>query len=235
MHLLSSTPNPDDREDIERALTAICRRNGARCLGDVLPLAKTGDATLRKVGLRALSSIGGGDALGIVTAAVNDPDETIQNEAVNLLSTWPNTWPDDAEVAEPLLTLAKSGKKPSYQVQGLRGYLQYIEENKKLSNEDKITKLNELLPFIKGPEQKRQAIAAVGTIPTAGALDLLMAMAKDQAVADEAYMAAVKIAADSKLKGATDDARRSSLQTIADKAENEATKKKANDALRKIR
>ena len=152
---------------------------------------------------------------------------------MNLLSTWPNTWPDDEAVAEPLLTLAKSGKKPSHQVQGLRGYLQYIEENKKLSNEAKVAKISELLAVVKGAEEKRQVISVIGTLPTAPALELLLTLASDDAVAEEAYLAASKIASDRKLNNL--ELRRKALQTIVAKSQNEATKKKAADALSKIK
>ena len=230
--LLSSTQNADERDDIERALTAICRRGGAQCLPDVLPLAKTGETPLRKIGLRTLSSIGGSEALAVVKTAMTDPEPSIQDEAVNLLSTWPNTWPEDADVAEPLLALAKSGKKPSYQAQGLSGYLQFIEENK-MNNAEKVDKLKELLPFTKSADQKRQVVSVIGTLPVPAALELLMDLAKDDAIAEEAYMAATKVASDRKV---TDrDLRRNSLQTISEKSQNEATKKKAADELKKIR
>ena len=199
----------------------------------VLPLAETGDSALRKMGLRALSSIGGPEALTAVKRAMNDSDEGIRDESVNLLSTWPNTWPDDADVAEPLLALVKSAKKPAYQSQALRGYLQHIEDTKKLSNEEKVTRLKELLPFAKGADEKRQVISVAGTLPTRAAIDLLMDLSKEEAVAEEAYVAAAKIAADR--KSADADVRRKTLQTVVEKTQNEATKKKASDDLKKIR
>ena len=90
-------------------------------------------------------------------------------------------------MAEPLLTLAKSGKTPAYRVQALRGYLQYLEENKKLSNDEKIGQIKELLPSVQGPEEKRQLISVLGTLPTPGALELLSNLANDQAVSEEAF------------------------------------------------
>ena len=76
------------------------------------------------------------------------------------LSTWPNNWPEDAAAAELLLTLAKSGKKTSHQVLGLRGYLQYVRGDKNLNDGEKVAKVNDLLPLIQRPEEKRLAIAA---------------------------------------------------------------------------
>jgi len=57
--LLSKTKDSDDREGIEKALTAICGRSGTKCLTQVLPLAKNNDSELRKIGLRTLATMGG--------------------------------------------------------------------------------------------------------------------------------------------------------------------------------
>ena len=67
------------------------------------------------------------------------------------LSTWPNNWPEDSGVAEPLLALAKSDAKTSHQVLALRGYLQYVQANKQLKDDDKVGKVTEVLPLIKRP------------------------------------------------------------------------------------
>jgi HEAT repeat protein len=235
VRLLSSAQGADDREDIERALASICRRTGARSLPQVLPLAQASSSpAVRKIGLRALSSIGGPEALAVLKSAMNDQDESIQDEAVSLLATWPNTWPDDAAVAEPLLTLAQTGKKPAYRVQGVRGYLLLLEENKKLNNDQKVTKINDLLPYAKGAEEKRQVISVLGTLPTPAALDLLATLAQDDAVADEASFAIVKLATDRKLRDAPKESRRKALEAAVEKSRDDATKKKASDALKKL-
>jgi hypothetical protein len=43
----------------------------------------------------------------------------VQDEAVRVLSTWPNQWPEDVGAAEPLLALARSGQKASHRVLAL--------------------------------------------------------------------------------------------------------------------
>ena len=230
---ISATPNQEDREDIEMALLAICRRSGTKSLPQVQPLAQTGSAALRKVGLRALASIGGTDALSTVKNAMNDREEAIQDEAVNLLATWPNTWPDDSDVAEPLLALFKSAKKPSYQAQGLQGYLQFIEGDKKLGRDEKLAKIKELLPLTTQADQKRQVIGVLGSLPTAGALELLTNLAADQSVAEEACVTALKLATGRNLADGSRDLRRKALQTIAEKAPTDATKAKATEALKR--
>ena len=233
VRLLSKTQDADQRDGIERALTAICGRCGTKCAPQILPLAKNNDSELRKIGLRTLATIGGPEALAAVTAAVNDPDETVQDEAVGTLATWPNNWPDDATVAEPLLNLAKSGRKPSYKVQGTRGYLLHLQETKKLSNAEKLAAIDRLLPLLKQPQEKRLAIATLGAIPTARSLELLTTFASEPALAEEASVGIVKIATAPDLEGASKEVRQKALQTAVDKSKNDTTRKKASDALKK--
>jgi len=232
--LLSKTKDSDDREGIEKALTAICGRCGTKCLTQVLPLAKNNDSELRKIGLRTLATMGGPKALAAVTAAVDDRDESVQDEAVGTLATWPNNWPEDASVAEPLLKLAESGRKTSYKVQGTRGYLLHIQENKKLSNADKLTAIDRLLPYLQQPQEKRLAISTVSGIPTPKALELLAGFTSDPALAEDACLAIVKVATAPDLGHTSKDVRQKALQTAMDKSKNASTRNKAGDALKAI-
>ena len=84
--------------------------------------------------------------------------------------------------------------KTSHQVLALRGYLQHIQANKQIKDDDKVSKVKEVLPLIKRPDEKRLAIAALGAVPTAGALDILVTLAGDSAVAEDACSAIVKLA-----------------------------------------
>jgi HEAT repeat protein len=234
VRLLTKTQNPEDREAIEGALTAICGRSGAKSLSQIIPLAKSNDGELRKVALHALATIGGREALGAVTSALTDSDESVRDEAVGTLATWPNNWPDDAAVAEPLLDLVKSGQKRAYQVQGARGYLLYLRENKKLSNTDKVKAVDDLLPHLKQAPEKRLAIATLGGIPSSKSLDSLVTLAAEPAIAEEACLALVTVATAKDLEGASKEARRHALQTAIDHSKNDSTLKKANDGLKAI-
>ena len=155
----------------------------------------------------------------------------MQDEAVRTLSTWPNNWPEDNGVEQPLLTLAKSDAKTSHQVLALRGYLQYLQSNKQLKNDDKLTKVTDVLPLIKRPEEKRLAIAAIGTVPAPGALDLLATFAADPAVAEDASSAIVKLAG-SPMPAVPKDQRQKALQLAVEKSTSDATKKEARKLLK---
>ncbi len=231
--LLQKTQDSDERADIKKALLAISGRGGAACVQYLLPLAQSDDAALRMIALDALAIAGGPEALAALKSAVNDKDEAVQDEAVRTLSTWPNNWPGDTGVAEPLLTLARSGRKTSHQVLGLRGYLQYVRGDSKLSDSEKVAKVTELLPLLKRPEEKRLAIAAVGAASAAGALELLATLAADPAVAEEACSAILNLAGKN-IQELSRDQRQKALQTVVEKSKNDATKRRAQEALKKI-
>jgi HEAT repeat protein len=232
--LLQKTQNPRDRANIEKALASISGRTGATCVPCLLPLMQSGDASLRTIGLRVLVIAGGPDALAAVKSALEDKDETVQDEAARRLSAWPTNWPGDTAAAEVLLSLAKSGKNMLHQVLGLRGYLEYVRGDKQLNNSGKVAKVNELLPLIQRPEEKRLAISVVGSIRTAGSLELLTKLASDPAVTEDACSAIVNISGRN-VQGATRDQRREALQMVVEKSRNDATKKRAEDLLQRIR
>ena len=166
VQLLGKAEGQKERADLEAALLAISSRNGASCVPHLLPLEQSSDSALRVAGLHALVSAGGPQALEAVRTGLQDKDQAVQDEAVRTLSTWPNTWPEDERVAEPLLALARSGENPTHQVLALRGYLQFLQGDKKLNHEEKTARLKESLPLLTRPEEKRQAIAAIHGIST---------------------------------------------------------------------
>ncbi len=235
VRVLQKTADAKDRAAIEKALTAISGRAGALCVPHLVPLMRSSDGALRVIGLHAMASAGGPDALAAVVAAAEDKDEGVQDEAVRTLSTWPNGWPEDQGVAAPLLALAKAAKKAPHKVLALRGYLQYVQGDKRLKEDERLARVNEVLPLITRPEEKRTAISVLGRTRTAGALDVLVTLAADPAVAEEACSALVNLAGRGDLAGASADGRRAALQTVLDKSKNDATKKKAEETLKGIK
>ncbi len=232
--LLQNTKNSSERQDIRKALLAISGRCGAKCIPHLKPLTQSRDNELNMIGLRALAIIGGSDALMTVKSAIESAEPPVQDEAVRILSNWPYNWPEDSEAGQALLMLATSAKKMSHQVLGLRGYLQYIRSNKKLSNEQKVARIKDMLSHIKRPEEKQQAIAVLGEAPSAIALELLTSLAEEPAVVEEAYSAIVRIAGQD-IPGVSRDQRRQVLQTVAEKSRNDGTKQRARKILRGLR
>ncbi|MBM4017517.1 MAG: hypothetical protein FJ288_04170 [Planctomycetes bacterium] len=224
----------NEHAGIEKALMTISGRGGAACAAHLAPLAQAGDSALRMIALHALACAGGPEALAAVRAAVNDKDEAVQDEAVRTLSTWPSMWPEDALAAEPLLALAKSAKKVTHQVLALRGYLQYVHGTRKLKDDERLAKVNAVMPLVTRPEEKRLVISALGTIETAGSLEMLVNFAADPALAGEACSAIVGLAEKKDLKGVSRQQLQKALQTAAEKSKG-APKKKAEDLLKALK
>jgi HEAT repeat protein len=231
--LLLQNPGRRQSSDIEAALLAISSRRGADCVPFLLPLSQSSESSLRIVGLHALGAAGGPAALASVTAALEDRDETVQDEAVRTLATWPNTWPEDSQIEEPLLSLARTGRKNSYQVLALRGYLQFLQSDKKLSDEEKVAKLKAVIPLIKRPEEKGAAVAVLRSTQATSALELLTEFAGDPGVAEEACAAIIDSAGKSKSAIPKTD-RQKALQLALEKSANDTNRKKAAEALKRL-
>jgi len=229
--LLQKTTDAKARDNIEGALIALCGRIGASSVQYVLPLTQSNDAGLRIVGLHALASAGGPGAVTALKTATEDRDEAVQDEAVRTLSTWPNNWPEDSAMAEPLLGLARNGRKTSHQVLGLRGYLQYVRGDKKLSPEDKVARISEVMPLLKQPQEQRQAAAILETATTPASVELLTTLAAQSSSSDEVCTALMKLV-NKKIKGLTDEQHHKALQVVAEKASDATLKKQAEGMLK---
>jgi HEAT repeat protein len=233
--MLPKAQTPREREEVEKALVGICGRRGAGCLPQVLPLAQSPDAANRLTALHALAGIGGAQALAAVTTAVEDKNTEVQDEAVRTLSTWPSNWPEDDGVAAPLLKLARSSGKTSHQVLGLRGALDYAQSGKKLKEDDRVAMVKDLLPLITRPEEKRQAIAALGAAPTTSSLEMLITFAGEPAVAEEACLSLLNIAGKDDLKNVSKELRQQAAQTVVSKSKRNTTKRRAEEILARLK
>ena len=233
IELRQQRQQPREQAEVDTALLAICGRAGAAAVPPLEALIRSRDSSTRGLGLRALAAAGGPDALKAVTAAVKDADPEIQDEAVRTLATWPNTWPEDAAVAEPLLQVARAGARKSHQVLALRGYLQYVQGDRKLDPARKVAKLREVVPLIERPEEKRLAISVADEISDPGALELLLTFAQDEAVSREAYSSVVKLAGKPS-SGLNKAQRAAALQTVVDKCQQAPIRERAEERLKAL-
>jgi len=234
VRMLSATKDEGQRADLTQALIGISGRKGSGCAQPLLPLTQSPEPGLRIAGLQALVAAGGSDALTAVKAAADDKDSSVQDEAVRTLSSWPNTWPEDAAVEEPLLAMVKSDRKLSHQVLATRGYLQFLQGDRKLSAETKVTKIEQLIPVLKRPEEKRLAISTLGAIPSTASLKLLSEIAKQTDFCDDACSAIVTVAG-KPTPGLSSDDRRAALKKVTEMASSDSTKQRAEEALKRVR
>lgn len=230
VNLIRQTRNESERADIEAALLAISGRAGAAVAPLLNNLSRNEDPALRVVGLHALAAAGGPGALASVTAATKDAEESVRDEAVRTLSTWPNTWPEDGAVAAPLLELARSATKTSHQVLAVRGYLQYVQGDRNLKGEEKLRKVADVAAALKRPEEKRLAIAVISGTRAPGMLTMLADMTADPAVGEEACSAIVSDGV-LRTRSIPKEELQKALETVRQKSGNDATRRKAEQAL----
>jgi HEAT repeat protein len=223
-----------ERAAIEKSLLAICGRCGAAATPGLAPMLKSEDSALRILALHALSSVGGHPALEAVKSALVDKDSAVEDEAVRTLSTWPNNWPEDNAVAEPLLALAKDGKSTAHQVLAVRGYLEYVAGDKNLKNDDKVTKIKEFMPLIQRAEEKKLALVTLGNIPAAASLELLGSFTTETALSEDAWAATVNLLR-KEVPGVSADLKVKTLQSAVASAKEETTRKNAEKALKAIK
>lgn len=231
---VENTTNAGRRAEYEEALLEVASRAGAACVPHLLPLTKRDEAALRITAIHALASVGGPVAVAAVTAAVKDPAAEVQDEAVRALSTWPGNWPEDVAVADPLLALARSGAKRSHQILGFRGYLQYVQADPRLSDPKRVEMVLAVMREIQRPEEKQAAISVLGAVPAAESLQQLRQLSKSPADAETALSALVSLAGRD-IPGVSRETRREALQEAITNSKNEATVKRAQDLLRRIR
>jgi HEAT repeat protein len=198
------------RDDAERAaaeatLADVCGRGGERCADAVLRALAGADASTKSALLRALGRAGGPDALAAVRDALADPEPAVREAAVRVLAAWP-----DAGAMPALEALAESADNATYQALALQGYIRLAAEGADASA--KVRLLQKALGLAKRPEEKWQALGALGAVPTADALRAVLPHLEDPAVAGEASAAAVRIAAG--LGGGPNDLVRQAMEAV---------------------
>jgi HEAT repeat protein len=230
---LEKSQNASERSHIENVLVTLSGKVGTKCVPSLLSLAHSSEPENRKAALHALVVAGGSDALAAIAAATEDQDTSVQEEAVRTLCKWPNAWPDDAAVAGPLLHIAKTDANSSHAILALRGYLQFLLGDEKLKEDEKLAKIQEVMPLLQRPEEKITAMAVLQEIPDPAALESLSAFAAEPAIADDAC-AALVLAAGQNKPSISADQRKKALLLVVQTSSKPETKEKAEAMLKSL-
>jgi HEAT repeat protein len=177
------------REAAERALIDACvNAADPACAEKVAePLAQAKPE--QKLALiRVLNAIGGPKALQAIRESCKDANAEIQDAAVGALSNWAT--PD---AAPELLALAKSSEKANHKVLALRGFIRLAYDGS-LSAENRLAMCRDAAPLIQRDDEKRQLLGALGGIPSAEALKLIVPHLENAGVKEEAALAAITLA-----------------------------------------
>jgi HEAT repeat protein len=187
--LIVKAKSPAEMQAAEDAASAICLRQQDRAASAdkvVAGLAQAqGPAKLAL--LRLLRSVGGPKALAAVRAASKDSNAEIKDTALRAMCEW-----QSVEALPDVTELAKTAKDTKFKVLALRGYIRLIALQD-VAADKKLAALKNAMAMCERKEEKRLVLAALGGIPTAESLALVVQNISNPDLKDEASLAAVAI------------------------------------------
>jgi HEAT repeat protein len=180
------------------------RENGVSALKSVLAKAQDRDAAAKvvieameaadaeaKVSLlTSLNALGGPVALKTAAEAARSPNDLWREAGIRTLSDWP-----DFEAAETLLEIASKPETTlTHYVLAVRGALRLITTSDSAPLDDRVGLCLFALDHARRDEEKKQAIAAMGSLPSGKAAERLLGLARGDSLKAEAGLAAVELA-----------------------------------------
>lgn len=138
--------------------------------------------------IKTLAGIGGKKALELVFSGAAAGDDAVKDASLRALADWPN-----ADAAPILLDFAKTNPDESKQVIALRGYIKMAGMTA-LADSERAKMLDAAMTIAKRPDERTQALGALGAIRCIEALKVAEKYLADEALKVQAALAAVKIA-----------------------------------------
>ena len=185
--IVKTTGEPAERRKAELALLAICGRGRQKCADALVSGLADADEPSRVVLLHGLARAGGAKALAAIVGHLEDDDESVQDEAMRMLSVWP-----DAAAASHLLTVAGTTQNLRHQVLAIRGLVRLATPQGDKPADLKT--LTEAMNLAKRPQEKRLVLGVAGGIAATQSLALAASALDDPALVEEAGLAVVMIA-----------------------------------------
>jgi HEAT repeat protein len=197
LDLLTKAKSPEDLEATEQALSAVCLKvaNPDSCVSQVETRLADSQPAQKCALVRVLGAVGGASALRGVRSAVNDPNADVHAAAIRVLGGW-----STADAAPGLLELAKVASNLTDRMICLRGYLA-LAGHADLPTDQRLAMCRQAASLVQKDEEKKLLLAALGSISSVEALDLIKPYLDDQATKEEASTGVVDIS-DKLLQGA---------------------------------
>jgi HEAT repeat protein len=189
--IIVTADDTNARNAAEGAIKAICARTPDKesCANVILPALKKANSPAAKVGLlRTLSRMPIDKSLNEVRAGIDDNDQRVADAAVRELADWPNI-----AAAPPLLQIAKNSQNQTHAVLALRGYIR-LAGTKDHPAAERVHMYRQALAAAQRVEEKKQALAGLGDVPSIEALEILQEKSKDADLTDDAASATIRLA-----------------------------------------
>jgi HEAT repeat protein len=140
--------------------------------------------------IRTLSAAGSASALKAATEAAQSADENTREAGIRALSNWSNF-----DAGAPLLEVGLKADLPMPQyVLATAGVIRLVKESKSAPVENRVELCLKVLDKARRPDEKKLAIAALGSLPNQQAVERLLKLAQEPEFKVEAGLAAMELA-----------------------------------------
>jgi HEAT repeat protein len=221
VRLLQAAESDAQRTKAEAALLAVCSRAGEKCVPALAAGLANADARTRQVLLQALARAGGLVALEAVAGRLDDPDQPVRDEAVRMLSLWP-----DRAVTPRLVTIA-GGESLRHHVLAIRGLVRLASPEGDQPADLKL--LSDAIRLAKRRDEKQLALGVLSRAASPDSLALAVSLLDDPTLAEDAGLAAATIAEN--LPAGHQDEIRSALRKVLERAKSQKTREQAQKVL----
>ncbi len=156
----------------------------------VIDRVKTANGDAKLTLLMSLDAAGGPAALDVVTQAARSSDEALREAGIRTLGNWP-----DFEAADVLLGIASTSETSlTHYALAMRGALRLIVTSESAPLDDRVALCFRAFDAARRDDEKRQAIAAMGSLPSSKVAERLLSLAQGEGFKAEAGLAAVDLA-----------------------------------------
>jgi hypothetical protein len=190
--VVAAAANNRARQGAVSALRAVLSQAQDKDAAAQIVIGKIRSAQVEAKGalLSSLNALGGATALRAVTMSAQSDMEARRDVGVRTLGDWP-----DFEGAEVLLDIAAQPEtSQTHHVLALRGALRLIATSQSAPMDDRAALCFRALEVARRDNEKKQAIAAMGSLPSKKVANRLLELVKDDSVKVEAGLAAVELA-----------------------------------------
>ncbi len=223
VELLKAATEDAERGQAETTLLVVCSRGREKCADAIIAGLDGAESPMRVALLRALARAGGADSMAATVERLKDDDEAVRDEAVRMLSVWPNP-----AVKSHLVELAGDDENLRHHVLAIRGLVRLASPQQEQPAD--IETLAKVMDMAKRPEEKRLVIGVLGGIATPEALDLAMASVSDLSLAEEAGLAAARVA--ERIENGDADEIRTAMQKVLRFIQNQETRERVQTVLK---
>ncbi len=134
--------------------------------------------------LRVLSQFGGARELTAAAALLTDEDMEARRATIRTLASWPDATPIDI-----LRSVSETADDELSRLLALRGIIGMIGRDVRLTTQAKLEQFRDALQAATRPAERKQILAALGSVPEPGVLDVIAPWLADPGLAAEARLA----------------------------------------------